>query len=160
MVILAALAVITVAVLIPRIGGATPYTILTGSMQPAMPPGTLVISKPTPVGDIGVGTVITYQLASGQPQVVTHRVVAVGEDRHGEPIFRTQGDANPTPDRAWVRPVQIKGERWYFVPYLGRVNTLITGGVHQSLLVAAVGGLLLYAAAMFIGAARDRTGRP
>ena len=38
-------AVVTVAVLVPRIGGGTPYVVLTGSMRPHMPPGTLVVSS-------------------------------------------------------------------------------------------------------------------
>ena len=37
MVILTSLAALTVAVLVPRLGGATPYEILTGSMQPGLP---------------------------------------------------------------------------------------------------------------------------
>src|SRR5690606_27056120 len=38
-VILVLLAMLTVTVLVPRIAGATPYTVLTGSMQPHLPPG-------------------------------------------------------------------------------------------------------------------------
>jgi predicted ribosomally synthesized peptide with SipW-like signal peptide len=42
LVILAAVAALVVTVLVPRLTGATPYTIRTGSMTPALPPGTLV----------------------------------------------------------------------------------------------------------------------
>ncbi len=38
LVILAMVSLLAVAVVIPRLGGATPYTVLTGSMQPGMPP--------------------------------------------------------------------------------------------------------------------------
>jgi signal peptidase len=155
-IILAVTAVVAVAVLVPRLGGATPYTIMTGSMRPGMPPGTLVVVKPVRVAAVGVGTVITYQLRSGEPEVVTHRVVTVGQDAHGKPMFRTQGDANPSPDRAWVLPVQVKGERWYAVPYLGYVNTWITGGVRRAATMAVVAVLSGYALVMFGGAARDR----
>src|SRR3954447_20300451 len=88
-VILAMTAVITAAVLVPRLGGATPYTILTGSMRPNMPPGTLVVIKPVPIDQIGIGTVVTYQLNSGEHTVVTHRVVAVGFDGTGKRMFTT-----------------------------------------------------------------------
>jgi len=156
LVILLVVTVVAIAVLIPRLGDATPYTILTGSMRPGMPPGTLVVVKPVRTADIGIGMGVTYQLESGRPTVVTHRVVAVGEDRHGKPIFQTQGDANPTPDPKWVLPVQIKGERWYHEPYLGRVNTWITGSARDVTFVVVVSVLVGYALVMFAGSAWDR----
>jgi signal peptidase I len=156
MVILFVPAVVMVAVLVPRLAGATPYVVLTGSMQPQMPPGTLVVVKPVAAEEISTGAVLTYQIKSGEPTVVTHRVTSVGVDGKGELRFRTKGDANQEPDELLVMPAQIKGERWYYVPYLGYVTSLITGEQRRIGLVAAVLGLLGYAGAMFIGAARDR----
>lgn len=156
LVILSISAVAATAVLVPRLAGATPYVILTGSMEPAMPPGTLVVVKPVKADEITTGSVITYQIKSGDPTVVTHRVTSVGLDARGELRFVTKGDANTAPDRDQVRPVQIKGERWYYVPYLGYVTSLITGEQRQIGLMIVVIGLLGYAAAMFLGAARDR----
>lgn len=152
----AVLLVIAVSVLIPRLGGATPYTILTGSMKPAMPPGTLVVVKPVDPEDITIGTVVTYQLTSGDPTVVTHRVVAQAYNLKGDLTFTTQGDANSIPDAKPVRPVQIRGERWYFVPYLGRVTNILTNNQRQTAIVVAVVVLFGYAATMFAGSVRDR----
>ena len=39
----------------------------------------MVVARPRAADAIGVGTVITFQLASGQPEVATHRVVAVAQ---------------------------------------------------------------------------------
>lgn len=156
LVILSVAIAVTVAVLIPRISGATPYTILTGSMQPSIPPGTLVVMKPVPVEEIGLGTVVTYQLKSGEPTVVTRRVVSTGMNGKGERVFRTQGDANNAADAKPVRPVQIKGALWYKVPYLGYVNKYITGKERHITMIIVVSGLLLYAAFMFTSAMRDR----
>ena len=151
-------AAITVAVLVPRLGGATPYTILTGSMRPHLPPGTLVVARPVEAHKISVGTVLTYQLKSGDPTVVTHRVVAISKDSHGALLFQTQGDANPAPDQAWVRPVQVRGELWYAVPGLGYPSTALSGSQRQQLSVVFALGLFAYAAAMGVGAVRDRRG--
>jgi signal peptidase I len=151
-------AAIAVAVLVPRLGGATPYTILTGSMRPHLPPGTLVVSRPVAARDITVGTVVTYQLTSGEPTGVTHRVVAIGRDAEGGPLFRTQGDANPEPDPAWVRPVQVRGALWYSVPWLGYPSTALSGSQHQRLSLGFAAALFLYAAAMAVGAVRERRG--
>lgn len=152
-------AVITVAVLVPRVAGATPYTILTGSMRPSMPPGTLVVVKPVSPALVRVGDVVTYQLHSGEPDVVTHRVVSIGMDGEGRRIFRTQGDSNDVADPSWVRPVQLKGVRWYDVPYLGRFTNLLDGAQRQLVLTVVVATLLLYTAYMFGSDLRDRRRR-
>ncbi|RYJ02767.1 MAG: signal peptidase I, partial [Actinomycetales bacterium] len=58
-------AMLVVSVLVPRLAGATPYTVLTGSMRPTMPPGTLVVAKPVDPEALEVGDVVTVQLRSG-----------------------------------------------------------------------------------------------
>lgn len=156
MVILAALAVLGIAVLIPRVAGATPYTVVGGSMAPAMPAGSLVVVESVQPEEVGVGSVITYQLESGEPTVATHRVVGVRQSLSGERSFVTQGDANETPDREPVVPAQIRGERWYHVRHLGYVNNVLTGNQRQIVVYGAAALLLGYAGLMFTQAARDR----
>src|SRR6185437_14360383 len=78
--LLALIALIAVLVIaLPMLTKSTPYTVLTGSMTPNYPAGTLVIVKPTDVQQIHIGDVITYQLESNQPAVVTHRVIQIVE---------------------------------------------------------------------------------
>ena len=114
-------------IVVPLLAGAIPLTVLTGSMEPKLPPGTLVVVKPKPAEEIGVGEVITYQLRSGDPTVVTHRVVSVAYGSDGAPRFTTQGDANDAVDAAPVEPVQVKGAVWYAVPWIGRVGNAVDG---------------------------------
>lgn len=154
-VLVAALVLILIAVLIPRFGGATPYTVLTGSMRPSLPPGTLVVVKPVPAAEIGIGSVITYQLESGKPLVVTHRVVGVSF-ANGEHIFQTKGDANDVPDGEWVREVQVKGELWYAVPGLGYVSQAVSSEQREIIKYVGAAVLIGYAAFMFTGSIRDR----
>jgi signal peptidase len=158
MVILAVTTMLVVTVGIPRIAGATPYTVLTGSMSPGMPPGTLVVVRPA--DQIGIGEVVTYQLESGKPAVVTHRVVSVAPGADGKTMFQTQGDANDVPDESWVSEDQIRGVRWYSVPFLGHVNNLLTGKERQMAVYAVAALLLGYAGAMLAGSLRDRRRRP
>lgn len=156
MFLLAAVAVLMAAVLVPRVAGATPYNIQTGSMRPHYPPGTLVVIKPTDPARLHVGDVATYQISSGKPEVATHRIHRILISLKGERTFVFKGDANPSPDPAPVRPVQVRGKLMYAVPYLGWVNTLVSGREHQLLVYAAVAVLLGYAASMFTGTLRDR----
>lgn len=155
-VLLAGAAVLLAAVVIPRLAGATPYTVLTGSMSPDLPPGTLVVTRPVAPDDIGVGSVITYQLVSGKPVFVTHRVVSQAVDDEGQPMFQTQGDGNSAPDRTWVRPLQVRGELWYAVPHVGYLSNTITSQDRQLLVYLLAAALLLYAALEFGSALRDR----
>lgn len=159
-VILGVLGAVTAAVLVPRLGGATPYTVLTGSMRPSLPPGTLVVVRPTVPEEIGIGSVITYQLESGRPAVVTHRVVSAGTTTKGEPVFTTQGDANDAPDDAAVIPVQIRGELWYSVPYLGYVGAAISEEQRELATYVLAGGLGLYALLTLASAVRRRPRAP
>jgi signal peptidase len=155
-VLLAAASVLAVAVLVPRIGGATPYTVLTDSMRPAYPPGTMIVVRPVDADDVALGTVITFQLASGQPTVATHRVVSIARRPDGELRFLTKGDANNAPDQQWVRPEQVRGALWYAVPRLGYLSELLTGEQRQRGVAVVAAVLLGYAALMAAGAARDR----
>jgi len=158
-IILLAGAALLLAVVIPRLAGATPYTIETGSMRPHYPPGTLVVIKPVKTEDLAVGNVVTYQLNSGEPTVVTHRIVATRQSLKGAEEFQTKGDANDVADEKWVMPIQIKGRLWYAVPWLGWTNKYISGNTHRLVLDAVVIALLGYAVVMFAGSVRDRRRR-
>lgn len=145
--VLAFVALIAVLViLLPAVSKSTPYTILTSSMEPGYPPGTLVIVKPIDVDDIAIGTVITYQLESGKPEVVTHRVTQIIQPNlpDGDKSFITKGDANSQPDAAPVQPVQIKGAVWYAVPWIGWVNNLVNGDMRSVIIPIIAGFLFLY----------------
>jgi signal peptidase len=155
-VILGVAGVLALAVVIPRLAGATPYAVLTSSMRPSLPEGTLVVVRPVSPSAIGIGSVITYQLRSGRPTVVTHRVVAVAVDGAGSRTFQTRGDANDLVDEGWVKPVQLKGQVWYSVPQLGRIHAALSASEHRLLVYAVAALLLAYAAAMFAGCVRDR----
>lgn len=84
----------------PHTGLYTTMTVLSGSMQPGIPVGAVVIGRPQPARDLRVGQVITYPIPVDDHRVVTHRVVRIlsgGE----HPVFQTKGDANDAPD-PWV----------------------------------------------------------
>src|SRR5690554_6414263 len=136
------------AVVVPAIAGATPLTVLTSSMEPKLPPGTLVIVKPTKPTDIRVGDVITYQIESGKPGVVTHRVTGISTSSAGSKTFTAKGDNNDVADGKPVEEVQIMGEVWYSVPWIGYVASAVNGDARTWLVPAIAAGLFLYAGYM------------
>jgi signal peptidase len=146
-----AVVVVTAALLIafvavPRVTGSTPYTVLTGSMRPDMPPGTMAVVRPVDPAELSVGDVITYQLRSGEPEVVTHRIIETVVTQEGLE-FRTQGDANDAPDPDLVRAVQVRGEVWYWAPLLGYLTSGVTSDART--VTAQVVGVGLIAYALF-----------
>jgi signal peptidase len=160
--ILGFVAAIGVAVVVPRLGGGTPYAILTGSIRPGMPPGALLVGRPAAPESLGLGDVITYQLSSGEPTVVTHRIVSVAIKADGQRTFRTQGDANDVVDQEPVLPVQVRGKLWYSVPRLGYENRYVNGEQREVATLLGALGLCAYAGAMLLGSLRDdrRRARP
>jgi signal peptidase len=126
-------------------------------MAPALPRGTLIVVRPS--DDVGLGDVVTFQLRSGEPEVATHRVVGVGTTVNGEPVYTTKGDANDVADVEQVAAVQVRGELWYHVPFLGYVAALLTGGQRQGIAVAGAAALAAYAAWQVVQARRERRRR-
>ncbi len=153
-VLVVVLAVAAVMIVIPKAAGATAYTVLTSSMEPGLPAGSLAVVRPVDPAEVRTGDVITYQLKSGEPAVVTHRVVGVGETLEGELRVTTRGDANGTDDDP-VLAAQIRGRLWYQMPWLGYINSIFSGQQRQAVTIIAVTALLAYSAFMLFSAYRD-----
>lgn len=141
--------IIVLTVVVPRVIGAEPFTVISGSMEPTIPTGSIVVSKHVEAGEVTFGDVVTYQLKSGEPLTVTHRVVAV-DVVEGKTRYRTQGDANNAEDPLPVRPEQIRGVVTYHIPYVGYLGQLVPMGNRQT--IATIVGVCLigYAVIMLI----------
>jgi len=137
-------------IVVPKVAGATPLTVLTQSMEPLYPPGTLIYVLPVKTSEIRLGDVITYQIESGKPAVISHRVIAINSPAHGERSFILKGDNNSDPDQAAVLPVQVRGRLWYSVPLLGWVNSAVGGSKRSWIVDAIAAALFAYSAYMII----------
>ncbi|MCC2321075.1 signal peptidase I [Cellulomonas xiejunii] len=142
-------AVVTV---VPRLIGAVPLTVLSGSMEPTISAGDLVVVRPTDPADLRIGDVVTVQPVSDDPTLVTHRIIGVTHGSDGIAGFVTQGDANEHPDEPVV-PEQVMGRVVYTVPLVGHV----THGTWGPYVATAVGvGLVVYGVVTFALPRRDR----
>jgi signal peptidase len=148
--LLIVVALALILVVVPKVAGAQPLTVLTQSMEPLYPPGTLLFVRPVKTADIKVGDVITYQIQSGQPAVISHRVIAINSPADGKRTFILKGDNNSSPDISAVIPAQIKGRLWYAVPLLGWVSNTVNGKNRSWIVDILAGGLFAYAAYMVI----------
>lgn len=135
---------------VPDVGGYSALRVLTGSMEPAIPEDTLVITRKTDAEGIQVGDVITF--FSSDPNlggfVNTHRV----EEKQklgDEWVFTTKGDANSIVDAYPVTEDQLIGKVIYTNQTLGKLSRLISNPLVYFPLI--VGPLVLIAVVSFAG---------
>ena len=95
-----------------------PSVILTGSMEPKIMPGDVVIVDKTGSKNVNVGDIVMYY--SADEIYITHRVIAV-TSQSGEQQFITKGDNNPSADPIPVTAEQVKGCVIGTVPKLGKL---------------------------------------
>ena len=98
---------------VPSIGGNAPLIVLTGSMDPTIKAGDLIVTKKIDAKDVKVDDVISFFDPEGNgSSIVTHRVIGIEIDEtSGEIFFRTQGDNNDIADMTPVSEKNLVG-RW------------------------------------------------
>ncbi|WP_177216781.1 signal peptidase I [Mycetocola miduiensis] len=152
--LLIVVAVAFAVIVVPKVTGSVPLTVLTSSMKPGLPAGTLIIVHPVDPEDLHIGDVATYQIRSGEPDLITHRIVSIGTTTAGETFFTFQGDNNRSADPDQVQADQVQGKVWYSLPLLGHVNSVV--GSNRSWLVPVLAALLLgYAVFMMASGAAE-----
>jgi signal peptidase len=150
-------------VVVPALTGATALTVLTGSMDPALPAGSIVVVRPMTPADVRVGDVITYFPRAGEDALLTHRVAGVTSGSDGRISFVTKGDANDAADPVPVTEEQVAGAVWYSVPFVGALRAAVDP--HLGWLRPFLGAVLVVAGSLlmarrWIRLPRLRPGRP
>ncbi len=137
--ILVLLAVIAVSLplSLPRYLGYEIYEVVSGSMEPAIPVGSVIYVAPVAPEDVAEGDVIAFQ--SGE-DVITHRVT---ENRFVVGEFVTKGDANAAEDFETVPYSALIGRVERHFPFLGQMLSLFAAPVAKLyLLVFALCGVM------------------
>ncbi|MEY9953721.1 signal peptidase I [Leifsonia sp. EB34] len=93
--ILGAVAIVTVAVC--AVFGLRPVVVISGSMEPTLPVGSLVFYRTVPAADVVKGDIVTVPRQDGGTGLITHRVKEV-TTKGDVTTLRLKGDANATPD--------------------------------------------------------------
>jgi len=100
---------------VPDFFGIKPFIVLTGSMEPAINGGDLIISKTVNPANLKVGNIISFKENSG---VVTHRIDKITKN-NDEIAFITKGDANNARDMNPISYSQVEGNYLFKIPKLG-----------------------------------------
>ena len=116
------------------------YVVLSGSMEPAIHVGSVIIATAADPDTLRVGDIVTY-VRPGDQENITHRIVQIKGNAQGR-TFVTQGDANGAPDPGEVRFDRLAGRVQTSIPYLGYVFGFI-GSQQMRFLFIVVPGILL-----------------
>ena len=105
---------------VPRFFGYQNFAVISGSMEPNMPVGSIVYAHPEDFENIKVNDVISYRV--NEETMVTHRVVEVNEE---DKSFITKGDANDVNDANPISYENVVGVVKMCIPLLGYITMYI-----------------------------------
>lgn len=128
--------------------------IISGSMEPSLRVGDVVLNGPPEDDRLGVHSVVTFERHDGES--VSHRVVSVDEDGR----LLTRGDANRTIDSDPVSPDDVDGVGRLVVPLVGIPQVWIAEGRVLELVLLGVALIALAVGGLVVRPAGDRSGAP
>jgi signal peptidase len=141
--VVACAAAVALAVGLPHAFGYKSFTVMSGSMEPAIGTGAVVVERPIAPREARIGDVVTFKDPEGGERLITHRVTSV-RVRGGTARFVTKGDANNAVER-WSVPAEGSiGRVAYDVPQVGYAMAY-AGGRHGRILLIVLPVLLLAA---------------
>lgn len=130
-------------------------TVLTGSMEPAVSKGSLIINRFTEDKFIKPGDIVTFRKPTSPNVFVTHRVNRIFPAA-GLIRFDTKGDANPISDGWVITQAGMEGKVVLTIPLLGYVVELFkTPPVFVVLVVIPLGIYILREISGLIKMIRD-----
>ncbi len=113
---IAAVALFLTVSALPITGNYKVKIVLSGSMEPEIKTGSIVVIRPA--DNYGIGDIITFGKDTKKDIPTTHRIIktrVVG----GKMLYTTKGDANNGPDGKEIRENEIAGKMMFSVPFLG-----------------------------------------
>lgn len=125
---------VCMAVTLPFFFGIKSLTVLSGSMEPTIHVGDIVVVRQIPAASARVGDIVTFRDPTDADKLITHRVRKVSL-ADGVVAFETKGDANSSIERWKVGNDGTIGLVMYRVPKLGYILFYVHGTLGRLLLV-------------------------
>ena len=141
------LAACLIVTFLPMLFGWRPYVVESGSMQPRIKVGDVIMSSPEHDAKKLLGHVTIFNDPSRPGSVKSHRVISINKDG----TLQTKGDANPSPDSVPVPMSDVKGLGRLLVRWIGLPLIWVQNG--QWVKLALLVGSLWLAAFLVV---RDR----
>lgn len=112
---------------IPSLGNYSFMRTLTGSMEPAIPVHSFIVTEAVDPESLQVGDIITFRSTESKLEgaLNTHRITSVYEEG-GQLMFHTKGDANAVEDSEPVSSINVVGKVVFISAALGTVVSLFS----------------------------------
>jgi signal peptidase len=130
--------------------------VVTGSMVPAVPVGSMVLSEQVGVSSLHVGDILVFPKPTNTSEVIVHRIVQVAAGRDGAVQLRTKGDANSAVD-PWILEQGAHGlanRAVYVLPSLGTAAYAARAGLIVLLSALLIIGLITWSRRRFLAIVR------
>lgn len=121
--VLVLLVIVCLPLTVPKVLGYHIYSVVSGSMEPAIPTGSLLYVQGAQPEEMETGDIIAFYGSGHSATIITHRVV---ENRVVMGEFITKGDANQAEDLQPVPYEDFIGEAVRIVPGAGRAAEIFT----------------------------------
>lgn len=95
-----------------------PVAVATGSMEPGISVGDMVVYSSLEKNDLEEGDVIAFQRDG---QTIIHRIAEL-DLKENQTVYITRGDANNANDEGYVLPEEVFGRVIFTIPRLGRLT--------------------------------------
>lgn len=129
---------------IPTVAGRKVLAVISGSMEPAIHTGDVIIVKPLAQGEeIRDGDVITFRAKDAPSMLITHRVMGTVLVNEKPVAYTTKGDANPSIDADVVTREQVVGRYLWRIPYFGYVASFLRKPIGIILFVIVPGLIIV-----------------
>lgn len=106
----------------PSVFGIKTFVIISGSMEPSLEIGDIVVIKKVDEEDLKEGDVISFR--NGE-SIITHRINKIIVDKNGIKQYETKGDNNNISDKSFVKYEEIEGKLFSKIPYAGKMVLLL-----------------------------------
>lgn len=95
-----------------NLGGFMMFRVVTGSMEPTIPVGGLLLTRQVDIESIQLNDIICFrtQVSEIWGKIVTHRVIGIEQTQFGSVLLETKGDANLVADGYYVDRTNFVGK--------------------------------------------------
>lgn len=139
-VVVGGLAVLVAISVLPIPGGIEMKIVLSGSMEPAIGTGSVVIIQPR--ASYAVGDIVTFGADTKKSVPTTHRIIS-SRTAGDQTFFLTKGDANKTQDAGETDAKAVIGKVLFSIPLAGYVLDFSKKPLGFALMIAIPAALIV-----------------
>ncbi|GAB6172786.1 signal peptidase I [Paradesulfitobacterium aromaticivorans] len=128
----------------PKVFGHELMTVLSGSMEPVIHTGSVIVVNPAvDISRLQVGDIITFRSPEDKDKIITHRILSI-EGVEASTRFTTKGDANNAEDPKPIPVSNVVGKYANItIPYLGYTLAFAKSKIGVISLLIVPGALLI-----------------